>query len=75
MVTTRGRGIAVMAPALVTMMGTGAPALVTVMGGMRAPVLVMVGGLGSRAPALSIFISSTVHPIPPCSPGWCLKLK
>ena len=64
-----------MAPALVTMMGTRVPALVMVMGGMRAPALVTVGGSVSRAPALSIFISSTVHPISPCSPDWCLKLK
>ena len=57
------------APALVR--GMGAPALVR---GMGAPALSMVVTRSrSRAPALSIFISSAVHPIPPRSADSCLN--
>lgn len=41
-----------------------APALVTMIGG---------SGSGSRTPALSIFVSSAVHPIPPRSANSRLK--
>jgi hypothetical protein len=69
-------GVRRIAPALVTVRGSGsrAPALVTVRGsGSRAPALVTVRGSGLRAPALSIFICSTVRPIPPRSTDSCLK--
>jgi len=65
------RGI--MAAAIVMGVGGIAPALVTGVRGIRAPALmtVIIGGSGSRAPALSIFICSTVHPIPPCGADPC----
>lgn len=60
----RGIRVPMVVMAVMAVMRSRAPALVTMIGG---------SGSGSRIPALSIFVSSAVHPIPPRSADSRLK--